>query len=66
MEREKPMKLYPWSKCEWWSYGDCYVEYISVRIQYMLDSIIGFGHNTTEIYFFGVSAQLVSAQNEIL
>ena len=32
----------------------------------MLDSIIGFGHNTTEIYFFGVSAQLVSAQNEII
>ena len=32
----------------------------------MLDWIIGFGHKTAEINFFGMSAQLVSAQNETL
>ena len=32
----------------------------------MLDWIIGFGHKTTVIYFFGISDQLVSAQNETL
>ena len=32
----------------------------------MLDWIIGFGHKTVEIHFFGTSAQLVSAQNETL
>ena len=37
-----------------------------VNIQCMLDWIIGFGHKTAEIHFFGMSAQLVSAQNETL
>ena len=32
----------------------------------MLDWITGFGHKTAEINFFGMSAQLVSAQNETL
>ena len=37
-----------------------------VNIRCMLDRIIGFGHKTVEIRFFGTSAQLVSAQNETL
>ena len=37
-----------------------------VNIRCMLDGIIGFGHKTTEIHFLGVSAQLVSTQNETL
>ena len=37
-----------------------------VNIRCMLDRIIGFGHKTVEIRFFGTSAQLVSAQNEAL
>ena len=32
----------------------------------MLDWIIGFGHKTAEIHFFGMSARLVSGQNETL
>ena len=32
----------------------------------MLDWIIGFSHKTAEILFFGMSAELVSAQNETL
>ena len=32
----------------------------------MLNWIIGFGHKTVEIHFFGTSAQLVSAQSETL
>ena len=32
----------------------------------MLDWIIGFGYKTREIHFFGMIAQLVSAQNETL
>ena len=55
-----------YDQCVWWSYGDCYVEYIWVNIQCMLDRTIGFGHKTAEIHFFGMSAQLVSAQNETL
>ena len=39
---------------------------IGVNIRCMLDWIIGFGHKTAEIHFFGMSAQLVSAQNETL
>ena len=48
------------------SYGDCYVEYMWVNIRCMLDCIIGFGDKTAEIHFFGMSAHLVSAQNETL
>ena len=43
-------------QCEWWFYADCYVEYIWVNIRCMLDWI----------RFFGMSAQLVSTQNETL
>ena len=50
----------------WWSYGDCYVKYMCVNICAMLDWIIGFGQKTAEIYFLGMSAQLVSSQNEML
>ena len=50
----------------WWSYGDCYVEYMWVNIWYMPDWIIGFGHKSAEIHFFGMIAQLVSAQIETL
>ena len=32
----------------------------------MLDWIIGFGHKFAEIEFFGMSAQIVSAQDEKL
>ena len=39
---------------------------IGVNIRCMLDWIIGFGHKTAEIHFFGMSVQLVSAQNETL
>ena len=35
-----------------------------MNIRCMLDWIIGFVHKTAEIHFFGMSAQLVSAQNE--
>ena len=37
-----------------------------VNIRCMLDCIIGFGDKTAEIHFFGMSAHLVSAQNETL
>ena len=37
-----------------------------MNIRCMVDWIIGFGHKTAEIRFFGMSAQLVSAQNERL
>ena len=37
-----------------------------VNIRCMLAWIIGFGHKTVEIHFFGTSAQLVTAQNETL
>ena len=37
-----------------------------VNVWCMLDWIIGFGNETAEIHFFGISAQLVSAQNETL
>ena len=47
-------------------YGQCVFEYMWVNIRCMLDWIIGFGHKTAEIHFFGMSAQLVSAQNETL
>ena len=47
-------------------YGQCVFEYMGVNIRCMLDWIIGFGHKTAEIHFFGMSAQLVSAQNETL
>ena len=50
----------------WWSYGGYYVEHTWLNIQGMLDWIIWFGHKTAEIHFFGMSAQLVSAQNEML
>ena len=55
-----------YDQCAWWSNRDCYVEYMWLNILYMLDWIIGFGHKTAEIHFFGMSAQLVSAQNETL
>ena len=42
------------------------VEYMWVNIGCMLDWIIVFGHKTAEIHFFGIRAQLVSAQNEML
>ena len=45
-------------QCVWWSYGDCYVEYMWVNIRYMLE--------TAEIHVFGMSAQLGSVQNETL
>ena len=32
----------------------------------MIDWIVGFGRKTAEIHFFGMSAQLLSAQNEML
>ena len=51
---------------EWWSYVDCYVEYMWVSIRCMLDWIIGFDCKTAEIHFFGMSAQLVSVQNKTL
>ena len=53
-------------QCEWWSHGGCYVEYMCVNIWCKLDWIIGFGHKTAEMHFFSMSAQLVSAQNEML
>ena len=37
-----------------------------MNIRCMIDWIIGFGHKTAEIHFFGMSARLVSAQNEKL
>ena len=37
-----------------------------VKIPCMLDWIIGFGHKTAKIPFFGMSAQLTSEQNETL
>ena len=37
-----------------------------VNIRCMLHWIIGFGHKFAEIHFFGMSAQIVSAQNEKL
>ena len=55
-----------YDQCVWWSYGDCYVEYMWVNIRYMLDWIIGFGHKTAEIHFICMSAKLVRAQNEML
>ena len=55
-----------YDQCVWWSYGDGYVEYMWLNIPCMLDWIIRFGHNTEEMHFFGMSAQLVSAQNETL
>ena len=35
-----------------------------VNIRCMLDWITGFGHKPAETHLFGMSAQLVSAQNE--
>ena len=35
-----------------------------VNIRHMLDWIIGFVHKPAEAHRFGMSAQLVSAQNE--
>ena len=55
-----------YDQCVWWSYGDCYVEYMWMNIRCMLDWIIGFGHKFAEIDFFGMSAQIVSAQDEKL
>ena len=46
-------------------YGQCVFEYMWVNIRCMLDWIIGFGHKTAEIHFFGMSVQLVSVQNEM-
>ena len=37
-----------------------------MNIRGTLDWIIGFGHKTAEIQFFGMSGQLVRAQNETL
>ena len=37
-----------------------------VNIWCKLDWIIGFGRKTAEILFFGMSAELVSAQSEAL
>ena len=37
-----------------------------VNIQCMIDCIIGFAHETAEIHFLCMIAQLVSAQNEML
>ena len=37
-----------------------------MNIRCMLDWIIGFGHKFAEIDFFGMSAQIVSAQDEKL
>ena len=42
------------------------VEYMWVNILRMLNWIIRFGHKTAERHFLGISAQLVSAQNETL
>ena len=64
--RETRRSLYGLSPRTAWSYGDCYIKYMWVNIRCMLDWIIGFGHKTAEINFFGMSAQLVSAQNETL
>ena len=55
-----------YDQCVWWSYGDCYIEYMWVNIRCMLDWILGFGQKTAEIHFFGMRAQLLSAQNETL
>ena len=56
-----------------WEYGFTYRELMlfwgmgmELNIRCMLDSIIGFGHKTAEMHFFSMSAQLVSAQNEML
>ena len=42
------------------------VEHMWVNILYMLNWIIRLGHKTAERRFLGISAQLVSAQNETL
>ena len=54
-----------YDQCIWWSYGDCYVEYMWVNIWCMLDWIIGFCHKTAEMPFSGMSAQLVSASKTV-
>ena len=55
-----------YDQCVEWSYGDCYIEYMWVNIRCMLDWILEFGQKTEEIHFFGMRAQLVSAQDDTL
>ena len=61
-----PVRLSMYDQCVEWPYGDCYIEYMWVNIWCMLDWILGFSQKTAEIHFFGMRAQLVSAQKETL